>query len=155
MKILFVCTGNTCRSCMAEALAKKLLRGGPGAGGNVAVSSAGLAALPGDAASPFAVQAMERMGIDIGGHRATLLSEVKVRQADLILTMTRGHREQLNSLFPGHGSRVFTLADFAGQGCDVPDPIGQTLETYQDCAHKLEEMIARVLDKLDPTQFNP
>lgn len=149
MKILFVCTGNTCRSCMAEALAGRLLEDRFGAGGNFQVCSAGLAASPEDAASIFAVEAMAWKGIDMSDHRAAMLTQEKVMEADLVLTMTRGHQEQINIMFPGHGEKVFTLADFAGYGGDIPDPIGQTLETYRECARTLEELIARVLDKLE------
>lgn len=148
MKILFVCTGNTCRSCMAEALAGRLLEDRFGTGGEVEVCSAGLAASPRDAASPFAVEAMAWKGIDMSDHRAALLTPEKLLEADLVLTMTRGHREQVNAMFPGHAEKVFTLADYAGSGSDVPDPIGQPLETYRQCAGRLEEMILRVLDKL-------
>ncbi len=149
MRILFVCTGNTCRSCMAEALAGRLLEDRFGAGGNVQVYSAGLAASPEDAASTFAVEAMAWKGIDMSYHRAAMLTPEKVMEADLVLTMTRGHKEQINIMFPGHGEKVFTLADFAGYGGDIPDPIGQKLETYRECARVLEELIARVLDKLE------
>ncbi|NQS76593.1 MAG: low molecular weight protein arginine phosphatase [Peptococcaceae bacterium] len=148
IKIFFICTGNTCRSCMAEALAGKLLEERFGPNSKISVNSAGLAAFPGDAAAPFAIQVMAGEGINLADHRATLLTEENVREADLILTMTRAHSEQVNSLFPGSDEKVFLLADFAGHGGDVPDPIGQTLETYLQCARKLEEMIIRVLDKL-------
>lgn len=149
MKILFVCTGNTCRSCMAEALAGRLLEDRFGAGGDITVCSAGLAASPEDAASPFAVEAMAWKGIDMSDHRAAMLTPEKVMEADLVLTMTRGHQEQVKIMFPGHGDKVFTLADFAGCGGDIPDPIGQPLAAYRECAHRLEELIVRVLDKLD------
>ena len=149
MKILFVCTGNTCRSCMAEALAGKLLEDRFGTGGNIRVSSAGLAAAPGEPASPFAIEAVAWKGADMSDHRAVRLTPEKVLEADLILTMTRGHRDDVNNMFPGHKERVFTLADFAGYGSEVPDPLGHALETYRECAHKLEEMIKRVLDKLE------
>ena len=148
MKILFVCTGNTCRSCMAEALAGRFLQDRFGTGGNIQVSSAGLAALPEDAASPFAVEAMAWKGIDMSDHRAAMLTLEKVLEADLILTMTRGHRDHLNNMFPGHAEKVFTLADFAGCGGDVPDPVGQSLETYRQCAGSMESMILSALDKI-------
>ncbi len=133
---------------MAEALAGKLLEKKFGPNSNISVNSAGLAAFPGDVAAAFAVQVMAGEGIDLSDHRAALLTEENVREADLILTMTRAHSEQVNSLFPGSDEKVFLLADFAGHGGDVPDPVGQTLETYRQCAHKLKEMIIKVLDKL-------
>lgn len=148
MKILFVCTGNTCRSCMAEALAGRFLEDRYGSGGYIKVDSAGLAVSPDEPASPFAVEAMGWKGIDMSDHRASMLTADKVRESDLILTMTGGHREQVNNLFPGHAEKVYTLADYAGCGSDVPDPIGGSLETYRECARVLEEMVSRALDKL-------
>lgn len=148
MKILFVCTGNTCRSNMAEALAGRLLEDRFGAGGNIEVCSAGLAATPEEAATPYAVEAMAWKGIDMSDYRASVLTREMVQEADLVLTMTRGHLEQLNILFPGYHSKAFTLADFAGFGSDIADPIGQSLDVYRQCARSLEELIGRVLDKL-------
>jgi protein-tyrosine-phosphatase len=148
MKILFVCTGNTCRSNMAEALAGRLLEDRFGAGGNIEVCSAGLAAEPEEAATPYAVEAMAWKGIDMSDYRASLLTREMVQEADLVLTMTRGHLEQLNILFPGYHKKAFTLADFAGSGSDIADPIGQSLDVYRQCACCLEELISRVLDKL-------
>jgi protein-tyrosine-phosphatase len=71
-----------------------------------------------------------------------------VQEADLVLTMTRGHLEQLNNLFPGYHGKTFTLADFAGSGGDIADPIGQSLDVYRQCARSLEELISIMLDKL-------
>lgn len=148
MKILFVCTGNTCRSNMAEALAGRLLEDRFGSGSNIEVCSAGLAATPEEAATPFAVEAMAWKGIDMSDYRASVLTWEMVQEADLVLTMTRGHLEQLNILFPGYHGKTFTLADFAGYGSDIADPIGQSLDVYRRCACSLEELISRVLDKL-------
>lgn len=148
MKLLFICTGNTCRSSMAEALAGRLLEDRFGAGGNIEVYSAGLAASPEEAASPFAVEAMAWKGIDMSDYRAAMLTLEMVQAADLVLTMTRGHLKQVNMMFPGHTGKTFTLADFAGSGSDIADPIGQPLDVYRQCACSLEELIARVLDGL-------
>ena len=148
MKILFVCTGNTCRSNMAEALAGRLMEDRFGSGGYIEVCSAGLAASPEEPAASFAVEAMAWKGIDMSDYRASLLTREMVQEADLVLTMTRGHLEQLNILFPGYHKKAFTLADFAGAGGDIADPIGQSLDVYRQCAHRLEELISRVLDKL-------
>lgn len=147
MKILFVCTGNTCRSSMAEALARKLLVERRG-NSDIEFYSAGVAAFPDDRASREAVEAMAGMGINLRGHRASSLTLEKVLGADLVLTMTRSHREHINNMYPGHSQKVFTLAEYAGSGADVPDPFGQSLDTYSQCALRLKELIARVLDKL-------
>ncbi len=147
MKILFVCTGNTCRSIMAEALARKILEKRPGSG--VEVSSAGVNAWPGQKASWQAVEVLAGMGVSLSEHRASRLTPENVREADIILTMTAGHRECVLNLVPEAAEKVFTLAEHAGACGDVPDPIGQPVETYRECARELEDLIVRVLDRLE------
>jgi len=147
VKILFVCTGNTCRSSMAGALARKILeeRGQR----EIQVSSAGIAAFPGEQASREAIQVMSEMGISLHDHRATRLTPEDIREADLVLTMTAAHREYIKRLVPQCSEKVFTLADYAGaESEDIPDPLGYPLDAYRECARKLEELIARSLAKL-------
>ncbi len=148
MKILFVCTGNTCRSSMAEALAKKLLRDKPGGSSDIQFSSAGIAAFPAEPASREAVQVMSEMGTSLEQHRAVRLGREQALKADLILTMTRSHLEHVKQLFPELTERVFTLAEYAGSSGDVPDPIGQPLAGYRSCARRLEKLISGVLDRV-------
>ncbi|MBT9133350.1 MAG: Protein-arginine-phosphatase [Firmicutes bacterium] len=104
MRILFVCTGNTCRSAMAEAMFKRH------AGHEV--RSAGVAADAGAEASPGAVAALKRKGISPSAHRAQALSQELVEWADLILTMTRRHKETVLSHFPTVRAKTFTLKEF-------------------------------------------
>jgi protein-tyrosine phosphatase len=109
-KILFVCTGNTCRSSMAAGIARKLLadRGIK----DIEVLSAGTAAEPGAPASPEAVAAMAEAGVDISGHRTVRLTPELVRSADLILTMTRGHQRQVLQMVPEAQDKVHVLKEF-------------------------------------------
>lgn len=148
MKILFVCTGNTCRSSMAEALARKLLENRPGEKRGVEVFSAGVAAWPGERATWEAVETLSGMGLSLHDHRASRLTPEDVREVDLILTMTAAHREYVRNLVPEAAGKVFTLAEYAGANEDVPDPIGQAIETYRQCAYRLEALISRALDRL-------
>ncbi|HAU31435.1 MAG TPA: low molecular weight protein arginine phosphatase [Desulfotomaculum sp.] len=147
MKILFVCSGNTCRSVMAEALAKKALRA-RGKDRENQVMSAGTFALPNDGASANAIEAMKEVQIDVGDHKAVFLTCKLVQEADLILTMTRSHKQQVAMLEPGSIGKTFTLAEFAGKGSDIIDPFGRSLDLYRQCAAELRYLIGIALDRL-------
>lgn len=134
MHVVFVCTGNTCRSPMAEAIFKEKTE-------NHTASSAGLSVLFPTPAAENAVRVMQERGIDISAHRASQLTETVVREADLILTMTEGHRKLLVTLFPAAKEKTHTLASFAGAEDDVQDPFGGSPETYRACADQLAQLI--------------
>ena len=113
--ILFVCTGNTCRSSMAENMMRKMLEdAGEGTKG-IRVISAGTAAAKGQGASKHAIQVMQEKNIDLHKHRATPLTKALIDQADLILTMTRNHKFQVLSIAPDASQRTFTLKEYAGR----------------------------------------
>jgi len=111
-KLIFVCSGNTCRSSMAEALFRRLLDEDTGLAGEWTVSSAGLTASPGAPAAPMAVEAMSERGLDLSSHRATLLTADMVEDADLIVTMTNEQKRAILGLDPDAGDRVFTLKEY-------------------------------------------
>ncbi len=142
-RILFVCSGNTCRSPMAEALAREIIL--REYGGTIAVSSAGVFALPGAGATPEAIEALAEVGIYLREHRAALLSAAHVENADLVLTMTAMHRRQILQMMPGAGHKVHTLADYAGWGGDLEDPIGRPSAVYRSCASRLRALVVAAL----------
>ncbi len=146
-KIIFVCTGNTCRSSMAEALAKNILEELDSGELEIEITSAGTTALPGAPAADNAVKVLSSMGIDLEGHSASLLTPQDVEGADLVLTMTGVHREQVRSMVPQCRDKVFTLAEYAGAGSDVPDPFGGPEETYRACAQEIKSLVKRALQE--------
>ncbi len=150
--VLLVCTGNTCRSPMAESLLKKLLADRLGVppdelpSEGVIVQSAGLAASPGSPASGPAIEAMVQRNIDLSGHTSQPVSNSLLTSADLILTMTHQHRQVLLSHRPDLADRVFTLCR---DGDDIADPIGGPLEQYHACAAQIEAELAQWVEQLD------
>ncbi|QDV14905.1 Low molecular weight protein-tyrosine-phosphatase YwlE [Rosistilla oblonga] len=149
--IVLVCTGNTCRSPMAEALLKKRIdeRFGNSPSGAIipSVSSVGLAAMPGDQAATQAVDVMRERGLDISGHESQPFGEQTIRSADLILTMTRSHRNAILQRWPHAQDRVFTVRRDGG---DISDPVGSPVQIYQACADQIDRELAQWVESLGP-----
>lgn len=150
-RVLFVCTGNTCRSPMAAAVARRMAR--ERGWEHLDVRSAGVAASPGTPASAGAVRVGEEVGLDLAAHRSTPLSAELVDAADLILVMSPGHVHRVLEL--GGQRKVALLSGFAeggegSEGAPIPDPFGGDDATYRETLQALEDLIERSLKRLEP-----
>jgi protein-tyrosine phosphatase len=148
--IVIVCTGNTCRSPMAETLLREQLRQKLGSEDAVRVLSAGVAAGVGSGASPQAVEVMGSRDLDLTGHSSRPLDDAVMNVADLILTMTRGHRAAILAAWPNMQERVHTLRRDGG---DITDPVGMPVECYQSCSEQIDQELSAWLEALGDDFF--
>ena len=147
-KTVIICTGNICRSPMAEGILGHML---PGAlKERISVQSAGTHAYDGLDAEPFAVRTLLDRDIDIRSHRSKRVDDTMLANADLILAMEDAHLVHAQRMLPAAADRMHLLGEFDIQqsGEEVPDPYGGTLETYQQCAQTISAYLEGVIDHL-------
>jgi glycine hydroxymethyltransferase len=151
--ILFICTGNVCRSPMAEALFRHAMRGR----GEFRIFSAGLGAVDGQPPTPHSVRAMGELGVDISAQRSRMLTADLVRQADIILGMTHSHVDTIALLYPVAAEKTFLLREFdetlETYEKDIGDPIGSAYGVYVDCRDQIEQGIASLLKFMEQHNF--
>ena len=147
--ILFVCTGNICRSPFAEKLFKKLALQQERKG--LQAESAGLMALPGNAATALAQQVAAEHEVDLSDHEAKSVTEKRVNRADLILVMEKSHKARILSSFPGATGKVRLMRHFARFGSKtrgIADPYGLNYDAYRFCFLDIEDAVSGLVEFL-------
>ena len=147
--VLFVCTGNSCRSIMAEGLLKRWLK--EHGKDRIEVSSAGVRALDGIPPTDATVGVMQREGIDVSGFLSKRLTDDIIRGTDLVLAMENIHRDEIIRRVPEAAPKTHLLKKFGTnknkgefQESDVPDPIGRPIEDYEYCLSMIKDQVERI-----------
>ncbi len=146
MKIMFVCTGNICRSAMADAFCRKKAP-------ELEIFSCGTDADTGWKCPENTIEAMEEYDIDMRKHRATNIMESNIKSMDLILCATINHKRRVISIFPELSDKTYTMKEYArldnnGKDMNIDDPWGYDLFTYRKCATEIDKVTNKIIERI-------
>ncbi len=150
MHILFICTGNTCRSPMAEGYFCHLLE--KEGISDIQISSAGTYAGNGGPPSSNSLRAMKEYGIDISGHKSMRLTRKLIEEVDLIIAMTASHRMYVGQLDSSALEKTRLLGEYSKAGHDVADPFGGALDVYSFCLSTMKPALENLLEEIKKQQ---
>lgn len=149
MKIMFICTGNICRSAMAHCMLEDKLHGT-----EHEVYSCGTYAEDGNGSTFSAIEVMREYGVNLKNHRATNIRNSKIEEMDLILCMTWSHKNMVIQMYPELKDKIFTFKEYVnydetGRDIDIKDPWGYDIEVYRFCASEIEKCINKLTKTID------
>ena len=144
MKVLFVCTANTCRSPMAEEIFNKINNDS-----NIEAKSAGIVIVPGSFVTENSRELIkEELNVDIKNKEAIQLNESMLQESDIILTMTEYGRDFIKDNYPNYKDKVFSICEYAGVKGEITDPYGSTVSVYNKTYKELEDIVTIIIGKL-------
>ena len=149
MKIMFICTGNICRSAMAHRMLEKRLKDIKNS--EIEVYSCGIYAENGDGSTYNAINVMKDYDVDLSTHRATNINNSKIEEMDLILCATNTHKQEVIYMYPKLKEKVFTMKEYINKNTEdlnIKDPWGYDSYVYERCAEEINEVIDSIIDRL-------
>lgn len=149
MKIMFICTGNICRSAMAHHLLEKKLE--EIAGFHCEVFSCGIFAQPGEEPTHYACEVMKKYHVTMENHKACPIEDSCIEKMDLILCATNSHKEMVKQMYPNLIDKIYTMKEYAGypkEDWDIDDPWGYDKKVYQNCLSQINYILNKLLEKI-------
>jgi len=149
MKVMFICTGNICRSAMAHRMLEKKAKE---ENKNIETYSCGVFAYNGDKSTEEAISVLKTIyNVDLTTHRATNIRNSNIEEMDVILCATTAHKNNVLNMYPELDGKVYTMKEYVNypeNDLDINDPWGCSYETYKKCAKEIDECINKLLTKL-------
>lgn len=149
MKVMFICTGNICRSAMAHRMLEKrvkdLIRD------DIEVYSCGVFASDGDYPTSQGIEVMKKYQVDLKSHRATNIHNSNIEDMDIILCATTSHKNNVINMYPNLEEKIFTMKEYVGynnEDLDIADPWGLSTRVYENCAKEIENCIEKIINKI-------
>ncbi len=145
MKIMFICTGNICRSAMAHAMLQKMAEENKK---NIEAYSCGIYAQNGDIPTDEAISVMKNYNVDLTKHRATNIKNSNIEEMDVILCATETHKNMVVNIYPNLVKKIFTIKEYAGynrEDLSIEDPWGYGLNVYKNCAKEINECLEKII----------
>lgn len=148
-RLIFICTGNICRSAMAKYYAQQ--KANHKSDNMYYITSAGISAIEGEGASANSKVAMDKYGIDMSSHRATPIDRSDIKEADYIFVMTKIHKRIVGEMYPELKEKIFTLKEFAYEdynNMDIDDPWGYNIEVFTEIAKEIVDCVDKIFEKI-------